>query len=223
MTAVIMIGVNLVVLIGMGIFFHRRIENRMKPDELVRQLREEVNGVIVELNQATDRNVSIIEDRLETINKTIARADRAVKVLQGEVERRAEGQRRYNELGRHAGILRSLSIDSPEESETPASLSDGAESSGGEVAEDSGTEARTDSGDGTSPDASSETLSPSGEAQARRTPQPGRATEQERAPSKKDRILDLHRKGIAANIIAGRVGSTVGEVELVISLSEGRE
>lgn len=206
MTAVIMIGLNLVVLIGMGIFFHKRIESRMKPDELVRQLREEVNGVIVELNQATDRNVSVIEDRLETINKTIARADRAVKVLQTEVERRAEGQRRYNELGRHAGILRSLTIESRDES-----------------AAHNETQARTDSEEASSPDAESETVSRSGEGQAGPPPRTEHGKETERAPSKKDRILDLHRKGIAANIIAGRVGSTVGEVELVISLSEGRE
>jgi hypothetical protein len=187
-----MIGLNLAVLIGMGIFFHKRIENRMKPDQLIGRLREEVNGVVAELNQATDRNISVLEDRLEAINKALERADRAVKVLQRESERRegaglgsgggggADQERpwRYNDILQRAaakpppstGVLQAQVEPSQQETKPTA---EGADPNG-------------------------------------------------RSPSKKERILDLHRKGIASNIIAGRVGSTVGEVELVISLSEGK-
>lgn len=40
--------------------------------------------------------------------------------------------------------------------------------------------------------------------------------------SKKDKIIELHNNGFATTVIASRVGSTVGEVELIISLIEGR-
>ncbi len=40
--------------------------------------------------------------------------------------------------------------------------------------------------------------------------------------SKKDRIVELHNNGFTTTVIASRVGSTVGEVELIISLIEGR-
>ena len=40
--------------------------------------------------------------------------------------------------------------------------------------------------------------------------------------SKKDRIIELHNNGFTTTVIASRVGSTVGEVELIISLIEGR-
>lgn len=40
--------------------------------------------------------------------------------------------------------------------------------------------------------------------------------------SKKDRIAELHNNGFTTTVIASRVGSTVGEVELIISLIEGR-
>jgi DNA-binding NarL/FixJ family response regulator len=43
-----------------------------------------------------------------------------------------------------------------------------------------------------------------------------------RAERRKE-IIELHRKGIAANIIANRMGSTVGEVELIISLADRKE
>ncbi len=40
--------------------------------------------------------------------------------------------------------------------------------------------------------------------------------------NKKDRIIELHNNGFSCPIIASRVGLTVGEVELIISLVEGR-
>jgi Family of unknown function (DUF6115) len=38
----------------------------------------------------------------------------------------------------------------------------------------------------------------------------------------KDRIIELHNNGFTSPVIATRVGVTVGEVELIISLVEGR-
>jgi len=37
-----------------------------------------------------------------------------------------------------------------------------------------------------------------------------------------EEILDLHHKGISSELIANKLGTTVGEVELVISLQTGR-
>lgn len=199
MTTVVMIGLNLAVLIGMGIFFHKRIENRMKPDHLIAQLREEVNGVVADLNQATDRNITVLEDRLEALNKALERADRAVKVLQRESERReraqtdqgTEGPWRYNDI---------LQRKAPRQEASETKNHTGGHNETGGFSGPRSNDAR-------------DSQTPASDAGA---------GENGRTPSKKERILDLHRKGIAPNIIAGRVGSTVGEVELVISLSEGK-
>jgi len=40
--------------------------------------------------------------------------------------------------------------------------------------------------------------------------------------NKKDRIIELHNNGFTSPVIASRIGLTVGEVELIISLDEGR-
>jgi len=40
--------------------------------------------------------------------------------------------------------------------------------------------------------------------------------------NKKDRIIELHNNGFTSPVIASRIGLTVGEVELIISLVEGR-
>ncbi|HDQ14222.1 MAG TPA: hypothetical protein ENN41_05355 [Sediminispirochaeta sp.] len=46
--------------------------------------------------------------------------------------------------------------------------------------------------------------------------------ESEEAPkkSKREQILDMHRQGISADIIASRLDTTVAEIELIISMSE---
>ncbi|MFP4483585.1 MAG: hypothetical protein ACOCYG_03130 [Spirochaetota bacterium] len=231
MTAVVMIGLNLAVLIGMGILFHRRIENRMKPDQLIRELRDEVNGVIADLNQATDRNVSLIEDRLETLNKTLAKADRAVRVLQREAGRGGESPWRYNDIVRAAPVIRPNpgSGGDRDHTDTPAAPGGGERSeTPGAPDEESGRESqpsRDSSAHIDSGNAGVSSADADGRSQPADTAAAGRASPEGagRSPSKKERILDLHRKGIAANIIAGRVGSTVGEVELVISLAERTE
>ncbi len=261
MTAVVMIGLNLAVLIGMGIFFHRRIENRMKPDQLIRQLRDEVNGVIADLNQATDRNVSLIEDRLETLNKMLAKADRAVRVLQREAGRGGETAWRYNDIvgkapgfrppadttGAPAGTNAPAGTDAGTTAGASAGTGAGtgayAGADGDAQAPHEGTSdgsgntggwARRDeyphTGQGSDADANAGGANAGGANYRGVANHPNGASSADSAPStgstgrnlsKKERILDLHRKGIAPNIIAGRVGSTVGEVELVISLSEG--
>jgi hypothetical protein len=274
MTIVLMVGLNLVVLIGMGLYFNRRIDRKMKPDQLIEQLREEVNGVIAELNQATDRNVTVVEDRLDALQKTIAKADRAVKVLQREAERREESTWRYNDIvkrgagsvGGHsdaertegkktyaesidrshtAGVDRKAGTEGsgpqaspsgaagpPPEAESPrGEATSGEPETPGRTA---GLDASThrESSDevrsgGSNPNNRHESTAAQAEGGATtpaagggRFESPGDAATPSKPQSKKDRILDLHRKGIAPNIIAGRVGSTIGEVELVISLSE---
>ncbi len=41
--------------------------------------------------------------------------------------------------------------------------------------------------------------------------------------SKKEQVLELHRNGFSSGIIAAKAGISIGEVELIISLSSGKE
>ena len=43
-----------------------------------------------------------------------------------------------------------------------------------------------------------------------------------RDSSVQDEVIKLHREGFSPDVIAGHVGTTVGEVELIISLAEDR-
>ncbi|MCA1753232.1 MAG: hypothetical protein LC641_00755 [Spirochaeta sp.] len=116
--------------------------------------------MLVELNQTTEQNIALIEERIDQLNEAVQKADQRITLLDRETERKQEGGELYTDIiKRSAERRRRDTVVSPE------------------------------------------------------------AT----AESTTEQILSLHRKGIAPNIIANRVGSTVGEIELIISLHDRKE
>lgn len=51
--------------------------------------------MIIELNQTTDRNVAIIEERINELKKVTASADKQIKVLNREVQKKAKESETY--------------------------------------------------------------------------------------------------------------------------------
>ncbi len=159
MSFVISLAVNIVVVAVIFLLLTRRLVRKLSPEQNVEDLRREVAGIVTEMNQAADRNVSILEDRIDQIRQLEDRIDHKIALLGREQQKEAESATTYREILRKAQ-------QQHVETENSASA-------------------------------------------APATPD----------TSVKDQILDLHRKGISPNIIASRVGSTVGEVELIIGLS----
>jgi len=163
MTILLTILVNAVLLAGFFIYINRKIDVKLRPDSILDQIRREINSLVVELNQTTDRNVSLIEERVRSLNALLNQADRRIGVMKREVEQQESAGQTYND------ILKKMSARKKKEQEE-------------------------------------EQAEPSAPV--------------ELPASRREQVLDLHRKGIASNIIAARVGSTVGEVELIISLKD---
>ncbi|MFP4373529.1 MAG: DUF6115 domain-containing protein [Spirochaetaceae bacterium] len=156
----------------------RRIDRKLEPGRVVDRIRSEIDGIIVELNQTTDRNIGLIEDRVTRLNSLLEQADRRLAVLKREMESRRAGTERYNDILQRASRSRTGEGEAqPREGEAPAPE---AQSAGPQEASDSRTARRKE-------------------------------------------VVELHRKGIASNIIANRTGTTVGEVELIISLADRKE
>ena len=150
--------VNLLVA-GMVMFFlSRRIDQRIEPTAVLNEIRSEVDELIVEFNQTTERNISLLEERIVRLNRLIETADRRVAVLRRELDAHESGTRVYSDIVQQAAVQRRQEQEQTEE----------------------GTESA--------------------------------------AEDKRLQIIDLYEKGIAANIIAARVGTTVGEVELIVSM-----
>ncbi len=91
----IVIGINIIALCGVFFFFKRRIDKSLRTEEVVRTIREEIEQLIVELNRTTDRNVAIIEERINELKKVTASADKQIKLLNKEVRNKEKERETY--------------------------------------------------------------------------------------------------------------------------------
>ena len=66
------------------------------------ELREEVSRLVVELNQTTERNVALLEDRISGLSDLLAAADRKIALLQREIEKHDVGVKVYSKLAEGA-------------------------------------------------------------------------------------------------------------------------
>lgn len=250
MNVVLFVLGNLVVIVVLIVYVNKRIDKRLRPEQIISQMRSEIEGIITELNQTTERNIALIEDRVHRLQSLMDAADRRITVLKREAEREDRTKAVYTNLGRMAAAQRA---------QAPASqdLSEAGKGTGAEEVKSGKAHGRTQStpvgeqgvsdsrrrgvheaegGDASRADRTASEIAgngsrerSAGEGTVGQQPGDSRQTHgntQETAEgnatypvsSKRNQILELHRKGIAANIIANRVGSTIGEVELVISL-----
>lgn len=145
------------------LYLARRIEKRIEPTAVLNEIRAEVDELIVEFNQTTERNIGLLEERIVRLNRIIETADRRLTVLKRETESHDAGVRVYSDIVQQAAVQRREEKAAAESAAGPGSEADSAE-------------------------------------------------------DRRRQVIDLYEKGIAPNIIAARVGTTVGEVELIVSL-----
>lgn len=94
----IVIGLNIVALIGIYIYFKRRIDKSLRSNELIATVRGEMEQLVTELNQTTHRNVEIIEERINQLKAISARADKQIKLLTKEIEKKEKETDTYSSI-----------------------------------------------------------------------------------------------------------------------------
>ncbi len=184
MSTLLAILLNILVAAVLYIILNRKIDNQLNPKEMLDRIRDEVEDIIKELNHTTDRNIGLIEDRIEVLKSVLDTADRRLSVLRREAEKHEMSSAVYSSI-----LKRNRGPAPKDETVRPEP----------EVS------------------ANPEPSEPAGAANEEPDGKQGRSRGDFKA-----QVLDLHRKGIAPSIIAGRVGSTLGEVELIIALQGGR-
>jgi hypothetical protein len=81
----------------------RKLSRVLDPSSVLREIRGEVDRIIVELNQTTDRNISLIEDRIRRVSELLEQADKKIGLLRRESEKQEMATRVYSELKRFEG------------------------------------------------------------------------------------------------------------------------
>lgn len=161
----VVILVNLAVLLGFFVYFRRRIDRALQTENILRDIRSEVDEMIVDLNQTTDRNVGLVEDQLARLAARIAEADRRIVVLKKESEKTRATDAVYTHLKPPVQQVAEIPPNPPE-TKGEKSL--------------------------------------------------------EKPKSARERVLEMYRSGLEAREIATKLGKTLGEVELIISLGTNR-
>jgi len=180
MSTLLAILLNILVAAVLYIILNRRIDAQLNPKEMLDKIRNEVEDLIRDLNNTTDRSVGLIEDRVDSLKSILETADRRLAVLRREAEKHEMNSTVYSNILKRP---RQVSAE-PEATSAPAAN----EPETADNVPNNGPEERS----------------------------------AKLKPTVNEQVLDLHRKGISPSIIASRVGSTIGEVELIISLQGNR-
>jgi hypothetical protein len=94
--------VLLVVDVGGLLIIHALMRDRVRratqAASQIAEIREEVSRILVELNQTTDRNIALIEDRLASLNEQLGVADKKIGLLRRESEKHDVGTQVYSRL-----------------------------------------------------------------------------------------------------------------------------
>jgi hypothetical protein len=128
-----------------------KLKQSVDPKAILESIREEVDRIIVELNSTTDRNITLLEDKVQSLSAFLEQADKKIGVLRREIEKHELTSRVYSELAH------------------------------------------------------------------------SRKGVQEEEQDHRTQVLNLHRQGISKGAIAKRLGITLAEIDLIISIASQRQ
>lgn len=122
--AALLILVNATLLVAFFVYFRRRIDRALETGTIVKAIQDEVNQMIVDINGTTDRNIALIEERIERLQGLLAGADKRISVLKRESERGKVAEEVYTQL-KPRGPLAEAPVPpaAPKPTEPPAAKS----------------------------------------------------------------------------------------------------
>lgn len=97
-TTIVLIGVNLSVLLFFYIVFKKRIDKVLSTEDIIKTVREEIDQMIVELNQTTNRNIGLVEESINRLTEVLRKADKSIVMLSRETEKQKKSDEAYTNL-----------------------------------------------------------------------------------------------------------------------------
>ncbi len=106
----IVLSINVSILFLMFLYFRGRLVRFVKSNLVLDQIREEVDMMIIEMNQTTNRNIGLIEERLQYLSELTAKADKSILQLSRTVEQKKKEVLVYNDLKKRAPMVHQDSV-----------------------------------------------------------------------------------------------------------------
>ena len=184
------------------VYFKSYLKRRTSQERILAELQEEVNGILRSINDATDRNISLIEDSEKRLKRLLGEIEKRLGVYVREMERFGNNgtdskpaTTQYLELGKNRYRLGKPSqAQATEQAKTP------------ELTQTPEPTQAPEPGQTTFPIPNFEIKAGSAEP-----------------PPLAEQVRSLLHSGFSAPIVAGRLGVSIAEVELVAALLERRE
>jgi hypothetical protein len=98
MSLLVTLSVNIIVLAFFFIIITKRFNKKYDAKALLDAVQKEVDGIIVELNGTTDRNIALLEDRIKTLSEILKKTDKKIEYLKKESKRQVYIDDRYNDI-----------------------------------------------------------------------------------------------------------------------------
>jgi len=195
-------------LTAMFFYFRRLIRRTLELDEVLDRARDEIGGMIAELNQTTDRNVSLLEDRIAAASSAVDAAEKRFGALSIQAGNRGREREMFDRLSR-AGSAMAVQRRTRDPGEDGTTLPP-----------DAGTEPSSEQSDprpALNPDATSKRAAATPLPQVKKTSAPI-----DTGLSAHDRVVRLWEQGFSSEIIAPKLGMTIAETDLIIAMEEQR-
>ena len=214
-----------------SLWFKAKLRSFADEGGMLAQARRDVASLIVELDGTTDRNVTIIEDKLTELKAMITDAEKRIALLARDKPQRSRGPEAYDRQGLalpFEGAEPAESANVPRSIDTLSIAAPAKPSNAGANNAYAYTGALPDQTPFPGSAAAQAELPqvhlrhrPATQAAAVPLVRPSAAPLVIEEPFP-DRVMDLYRRGMSTELIAAQLGAPLSEVDIVVAMEEGR-
>jgi DNA-binding NarL/FixJ family response regulator len=104
------------------LYFQRLIRKRTSFEGILKDVREEVNRLLQRIDEITDKDISLIEERERGLKSLLEETDKRLAAMNRELARRENAEEAYRKLGRFQAIEKAKPL--PETAPPPKSSSE---------------------------------------------------------------------------------------------------
>jgi hypothetical protein len=88
MTAIFTVsGICLLAIYSVYFLLNKKISKILDSEKILSRVDDEVNNLILDLNQTTERNILLVEDRIKKLSELIKDSDKSILLLNRELDR----------------------------------------------------------------------------------------------------------------------------------------
>ncbi|MBI9103213.1 MAG: hypothetical protein JEY99_12425 [Spirochaetales bacterium] len=217
----LILGLNIIAVALIYILLRRRIDRAIRSTELLSQIEVEIDNIITELNQTTERNITLVEDKIRTLSLLMEQSDKKIFLINRELNKKQKEETvvyKRPRINNHP--IENTGDDFPANVNPSVRTNISSEERLAKATPVSYAQTQYEQAS----NVQSEPDVPSSPEEERPVKINFQANEQRKAqePPKtsKQRVLEMYTRGEDVNSIASKLNITLGEIELILSMNQ---